>query len=107
MFPWSSQARGFFLKSTAKESYHPADPNFEEQKRVWHSKENLMKRERCFEMAKNKGFLPIEIALAYVLHQDFPVFPLIGPRNFSEAQSSANALKVQLTKEEIKWLDLT
>ena len=107
LFPWSSQARGFFLKSTAKESYHPADPNFEEQKRVWHSKENLMKRERCFEMAKNKGFLPIEIALAYVLHQDFPVFPLIGPRNFSEAQSSANALKVQLTKEEIKWLDLT
>ena len=35
-------------------------------------------------MAKNKGFLPIEIALAYVLHQDFPVFPLIGPEIFQK-----------------------
>ena len=107
LFPWSSQARGFFLKDTSeKESYHPADPNLDEQKRVWHSKENLMKRDRCFAMAREKGFEPIEIALAYVLNQDFPVFPLIGPRNFIETESSVNSLKVQLTKEEMQWLDL-
>ena len=107
LFPWSSQARGFFLKDTSeKESYHPADPNLDEQKRVWHSEENLMKRDRCFAMAKEKGFEPIEIALAYVLNQDFPVFPLIGPRNFIETESSVNSLKVQLTKEEMQWLDL-
>ena len=80
--------------------------NLDEQKRVWHSKENLMKRDRCFAMAKEKGFEPIEIALAYVLNQDFPVFPLIGPRNFIETESSVNSLKVQLTKEEMRWLDL-
>ena len=57
-------------------------------------------------MAKYKVFEPIEIALAYVLNQDFPVFPLIGPRNFIETESSANSLKVQLTKEEMQWLDL-
>ena len=65
-----------------------------------------MKRDRCFAMAKDKGFEPIEIALAYVLNQDFPVFPLIGPRNFIETESSVNSLKVQLTKEEMQWLDL-
>ena len=43
---------------------------------------------------------------AYVLNQDFPVFPLIGPRNFIETESSVNSLKVQLTKEEMQWLDL-
>ena len=32
LFPWSSQARGFFLKDTEKKSYHPADPNLDEQK---------------------------------------------------------------------------
>jgi len=107
LFPWSSQARGFFLKDTSKkETYHPADPSLDEQKRVWHSEENLMKRDRCFAMAKEKGFEPIEIALAYVLNQDFPVFPLIGPRNFIETESSVNSLRVQLTKEEMKWLDL-
>ena len=57
-------------------------------------------------MAKDKGFEPIEIALAYVLNQDFPVFPLIGPRNLLETESSVNSLKVKLTMEEMKWLDL-
>ena len=107
LFPWSSQARGFFLKDTSdRKSYNSADPNLDEQKRVWHSEENLMKRDRCFAMAKEKGFEPIEIALAYVLNQDFPVFPLIGPRNLLETESSVNSLKVKLTMEEMKWLDL-
>ena len=57
-------------------------------------------------MAKKKGFKPIEIALAYVLNQDFPSFPLIGPRNFFETESSIRALEINFSEEEIKWLDL-
>ena len=50
-------------------------------------------------MLKEKGFESIEIALAYILNQYFPVFPIIGHRNLSETKSSVNSLKVQLTKE--------
>ena len=107
IFPWSSQARGFFLGNTeTKGSYHPANPDKEEQDRVWSSDKNLERRKRCFSLAKKMGFKPIEIALAYVLNQDFPSFPLIGPRNFFETESSVRALEINFSEEEIKWLDL-
>ena len=44
------------------------------------------------------------IALAYVLNQPFPTFPLIGPRTIEETRTSFDALKVQLTPAEVKWL---
>ncbi len=46
------------------------------------------------------------IALAYVLHQPFPTFPLIGPRPIEETRTAAPALDVELTPSEMQWLDL-
>ena len=53
-----------------------------------------------------EGTEPIELALAFVLNQDFPSFPLIGPRNFFETRSSLKALEINLSQEERDWLDL-
>ena len=41
--------------------------------------------------------LPIQIALAYVLCQPFPTYPLIGPRLLSEPRTSLPALAIDLT----------
>ncbi|RZO95620.1 MAG: aldo/keto reductase [Gammaproteobacteria bacterium] len=107
MFPWSSQARGFFLDSQEFSGLaHVADPNLEEQKRVWISEDNLERRKRCFDLASKKSVDPIQIALAFVLSQEFPSFPLIGPRNFFETESSLEATKILLTGEETAWLNL-
>ena len=38
--------------------------------------------------------------------QPFPSFPLIGPRNFFETESSLKALSIDLSDKEIDWLDL-
>ena len=106
IFPWSSQARGFFLKDNeVKASYHPANPDRAEQDRVWFDDKNLKRRERCFTMAEEKGFEPIEVALAYVLNQSFPTFPLIGPRNLFETESSVKSLEINLSHEDIRWLE--
>ena len=105
--PWSSQARGFFLKTQEFEgAMHVANPNLEEQNRVWSDENNLERRRRCFELAEKKGFEPIEVALAFVLSQSFPSFPLIGPRNFFETESSLKAFDINLSDEEVAWLDL-
>ena len=49
LFPWSSQARGFFLeKDLYPKAVHVANPSYEEEKRVWHDAINLSRRERCF-----------------------------------------------------------
>ena len=107
VFPWSSQSRGFFLDKKEFEGHqHSTNPNKAEQERVWVNDENLQRRGRCFSIAKEKGFEPIEIALAFALNQEFSTFPLIGPRNFFEIESSVKALSVELNKTEIDWLDL-
>jgi aryl-alcohol dehydrogenase-like predicted oxidoreductase len=43
--------------------------------------------------------------LAYVLHQSFPCFALIGPRNVMQLQDSLTASRIALTAEQVAWLD--
>lgn len=102
LLPWSSQARGFFTER-ARPDDATTDP---ELARSWFSEDNWRRRARAVEMAKEKGVLPINIALAYVLHQPFPTFPLIGPRTLAETRSSLRALAVTLTPDELHWLNL-
>jgi len=99
---WSSQARGFFLPGNA----HPDKKTDPELVRCWYSEDNFKRLERVNEMAAQRNVLPINIALAYVLCQPFPTFALIGPRQLSETRTSFQALDVQLTPEELKWLNL-
>lgn len=101
LFPWSSQARGFFTDR--------ASPNKQEDPelvRCWYAEDNFQRRERAIELAAKKGVQPINIALAWVLAQPFPVFPLIGPRTIQEFESSLRAFEVELTAEEVAWLNL-
>jgi len=100
LISWSSQARGFFTEQ-AKPDYLSDT----ELVRCWYSEENFKRKERAEIMAKKKGVLPINIALAYVLCQVFPTFAIIGPRTLSELNSSISALDIQLTPEEISWLE--
>jgi len=41
-----------------------------------------------------------------VLCQPFPTFPLIGPLLLSETRTSLQALDIELTLEEVRWLNL-
>jgi aryl-alcohol dehydrogenase-like predicted oxidoreductase len=102
IFPWSSQARGFFVPSRA----HPDNKSEKELVRCWYSDDNFERQRRAISLAKEKGVLPITVALAYVLCQPFPTFPLIGPRTLNETTTSLQALDLQLTPREIRWLNL-
>jgi predicted dehydrogenase/aryl-alcohol dehydrogenase-like predicted oxidoreductase len=101
LLSWSSQARGFFTARSGPDMH--ADSELE---RCWYSSENFQRKARAVALAQRKGVLPIAIAAAYVLHQAFPTFALIGPRNLYELHTSLEALPVELTDEEVDWLDL-
>lgn len=101
LFPWSSQARGFFTDRAGPDKTEDA-----ELVRCWYAPDNFQRRERAIELAAKKGVAPINIALAWVLAQPFPVFPLIGPRTIQEFESSLRAFEVELTPEEMAWLNL-
>ena len=101
LMPWSSQGRGFFTDR--------ADPNDRSDAglvRCWYSDDNFRRRERAYELAAKRGVEPIAIALAYVLCQPFPTFPLIGPRTLRELLTSLPALEIELTPKELRWLNL-
>ncbi len=101
IMPWSSQARGFFTGRARPDDFSDA-----ELVRCWYSEDNFQRLERVNVLAKERGVLPINIALAYVLNQPFPTFPLIGPRQLSETRTSLPALTVELTPQEVRWLNL-
>lgn len=101
LFPWSSQARGFFTGRARREDR--SDP---ELVRSWYSEDNFQRLERVRRLAAERGAAPIAVALAYVLNQPFPTFPLIGPRTLAETRSSLGALAVQLSAEDVRWLNL-
>jgi predicted dehydrogenase/aryl-alcohol dehydrogenase-like predicted oxidoreductase len=99
LMPWSSQARGFFLDHVSPD-YH-ADASLE---RCWYSQANFGRLARARELAGKRGVRAINIALAYVLRQPFPTFPLIGPRTLEELRTSLPAMSVELSPAELKWL---
>jgi aryl-alcohol dehydrogenase-like predicted oxidoreductase len=99
-FAWSSQARGFF---TARAGRDKRDDD--ELVRVWYSEENFRRRDRAVALAKALGREPIHIALAYVLAQPFPVIPLIGPRTLGELENSLSGLDIELTPDQVTWLE--
>jgi aryl-alcohol dehydrogenase-like predicted oxidoreductase len=101
LLPWSSQARGFFTGRA-----RPDDRSDPELVRCWYSDDNFARLARAEELARKYGVLPVTIALAYVLRQPFPTFPLIGPRALAETRTSCPALDVELTPEEVRWLNL-
>ncbi|MFA6962846.1 MAG: aldo/keto reductase [Opitutaceae bacterium] len=100
-FAWSSQARGFFTDRAGRDKTTDA-----ELTRCWYSDDNFSRRERAVALAAKKGVSPIAIAAAYVLHQPFPSFALIGPRVISETVSSLSCLSVALSPKELAWLNL-
>ncbi len=101
LLAWSSQGRGFF---TARAD---ADDRSDQQLvRCWYCDDNFRRRERATELAAERNVPLVAIALAYVLAQPFPTFALIGPRTLAETRTSFAALDIELTPDELRWLNL-
>lgn len=101
LLPWSSQAGGLFTGR-----YAEGDGAGGDIERVFYSVGNWERVRRARALAETKGVTANNIALAYVMDQPFPVYPIIGPRTVAELASSLPALDVVLTGDEKRWLDL-
>ena len=64
---------------------------------------NRARLTRVFEMAEEKGITVPQLSLAWLLHQDLEIFPLIAPSARHIAENLA-ALDVGLTQQEADWL---
>ena len=99
LLSWSSQTRGFFTDCSSPQKRDDA-----ELVRCWYSDDNLGRKSRAAALARQRGVDPTAVALAYVLHQSFPTFALIGPQRLSETLSSFAALDVDFAPENLPFL---
>jgi aryl-alcohol dehydrogenase-like predicted oxidoreductase len=72
--------------------------------RTWYNETNFGRRDRAEELARKHSTTLLNIALAYVLAQDLPIFHIIGPLTLDELRGSLGALDVRLTGDEVRWL---
>lgn len=101
LLSWSSQAGGFFTGR-----FSPDQREDKEAVRVYYSEANWERLRRATILAEQKGVTANDIALSFVLCQPFPSCALIGPNLVEELNSSVKALNVNLTADEMSWLDL-
>lgn len=97
LFSWAAQGHGFFA-----DIYGDNAP--QDIKDAFFTEENFERLNRAKILGEEKGVPSINIALAYVLDQDFDVCAIIGSRDRKEFDSCLEALKIKLTQKEIDYL---
>lgn len=95
---WSSTGRGFFVTGV---EFNLTD---RDMVKSWYSTVNFKRKARVEQLAEQKGVAPIDIALAWVLHQPFPSFALTGPASLEELCITLGCFAVSLTDAEASWL---
>lgn len=68
--------------------------------------DNFERLRRAEILASEKGYSVAQIAMAFVLNQDLPTFPIVSSRRVGAMRENVEALQIKLSKEELDWLDL-
>jgi aryl-alcohol dehydrogenase-like predicted oxidoreductase len=101
---YSSQANGFFsypleaLRNPSSDKEHAlAKSYFNEQ--------NAARYERAAQLGQKLGRDAAQVALAYIWSQSFPAVAIIGPRTAQQLEDSLRAADLQLSAEDIAFLE--
>jgi aryl-alcohol dehydrogenase-like predicted oxidoreductase len=99
---YNSQAGGFF--GPKYNDFSITDPDFPnpDLASVFGSGLNVLNRQVASDLATKKGCSTNQVALAWLLHQPFPTFAVIGPRNIEQLEDSIGGTDINLDQEEMR-----
>jgi aryl-alcohol dehydrogenase-like predicted oxidoreductase len=98
--PFSSQANGFFNKLAAGRTA-AIKPHTQ---RIYRNPENQLRLQRIQQLAQETSLSITQIVLGYLLAQPFTTIPIVGCQNLEQLEDSLSAADVQLTPEQVKFL---
>lgn len=98
---YTSQARGFFAGKYGRDRGDRSSLTM----RLFYNEENLGRLERAQALASARGWSANDVAVAYLLSQPFPVFPIVGCRTVEQVRSSVAAAELTLDPTEIAYLE--
>ncbi|HLA06124.1 MAG TPA: aldo/keto reductase [Anaerolineales bacterium] len=101
LLAWSALAIGFMSGR-----FMPDESSDENVTQVYYSEENFERLRRAQELADRKNATVAQIALAFVLGHAFPVIALVGSTTVNTLDDALGALSVELSHEEMEFLDL-
>lgn len=106
LFAWSSLAGGFFSGRLRR---HNLDTFTTYLDRLavtsYAGPGNFARLDRAEELARRKGVSVPQVALAYVHALPLNVFTLVGCQTADEFRANAEALDLELSNEEVRWLE--
>ncbi len=107
LFTWSSLAGGFLSGRWSRENAASmSSPEAERTRRVYGTEANYERLDRAQRLATERGLTVPQVALAYALSQPLDLFALVGSESGEEFAANLAASEIELTPEELAWLDL-
>lgn len=102
--PYSSQANGFFAGGYGREIADPVSPSAHLVKAMYYREENFARLDRAVSLGRELGRTANEVALAYLLNQDFPVFPIVGCHTVTQLAATCRAADLALSRVQVEYL---
>jgi aryl-alcohol dehydrogenase-like predicted oxidoreductase len=107
LFLWSSMAQGFFSGRFNRSSFDAYQDQIPEScARAYCHDDNFERLHRVETLAKEKGLSVPQVALAWIVNQHLDLYTIVGVFTREECAENIAALDVELTPNEIDWLDL-
>lgn len=105
---WSPLASGFFSGRFRRDNLHQfGEREWDEVAvRTYANEANFQRLDRASLLADEKGLTMAQVALAYVMNHPMNLFAVVGPHGGEKFRANIEASEVQLTQEEMDWLDL-
>ena len=91
---WSPLGQGFF-----------SAPDAQAGQRTYGNPANLDRRRRAAELARQRQRSVVQIALAYLLNQPFPVYPVVAASTVDKMRNNLEAAAIHLSAQELTWLE--
>jgi aryl-alcohol dehydrogenase-like predicted oxidoreductase len=104
LFCWSTLAGGWFSGRLTRANR--AEHEGALYMRCYDTESNWQRLDRARELAHHNGLTIPQVALAYVLHQPYNPYPLVAAYTPEELRELVVAFDVELTADDVAWLDL-
>ncbi len=106
IFAWSSLAGGFFSGRLRRDNLGTFTTYLDKLAVTSYAgPDNFARLDRAEELAQRKGVSLPRVALAYVHALSLNVFTLVGCQTPEEFRANAEALDLELTADEVRWLE--
>lgn len=107
LMTWSSLVGGFMTGKFTRDNLDNFEDYFDQVTvNAYAYETNFQRLDRAQQLANQKNISVPQLALAYVLHQPLNIFAIIGAMTEAQFVDNATALDVDLTQQEMDWLNL-